>query len=165
MIHGDDIIVLTNVGGTQQPVAASKSCSIQVSQSFIDVCSPTESRVFSKKPTTYEWGVSCENLMATSANAKLFLDAIKAGTELTLQFIVAGFKQTGSAFVKSWEVSAAKNGLVKFNVSFEGSGALSDATGWDFINGTLYMNGDFSSGSISSGGTITSGTLAEPSAN
>ena len=165
MIHGDDIIVMTDVTGTISPVAASKSCNIDISQSFIDVCAPTESRVYSKKPTTYAWSVSCDNLMATNQNAKKFLDAIKAGTQLTLQFIVAGFKQVGNAYVKSWNVSGQKNGLVKFNVSFEGSGALTDVIGWDFINGTIYMNGEFSSGSISSGGTITSGTLAAPSAN
>ena len=35
MIHGDDIYVLTNLSGTQAPIAAAKTGDLDISQDFI----------------------------------------------------------------------------------------------------------------------------------
>ena len=138
MIHGDDIYVLCNVGGSMAPVAAAKTGDLDISQDFIKACAPTEGRTFIKIPTTYDWSMSCDCLMTTDAYAKLILDAARDGTELTVQFTAFGWKVQGSAFVKSARIQTSKGGLAKLSISFESSGPLVDGEGWDFINGKLY---------------------------
>ena len=161
MIHGDDIYVLTDIDGTQKPVAAAKTGDLDVSQDFIKACSPTDGRTFSKIPTTYDWGVSCDCLMTTTAYAKLILDALRNGTKFTLQFIVGGFKVTGDVFVKSARITATKGSLAKLTISFESSGPLLDGTGWDFINGNLYTYSNFADGTLDMGGYVSEGTLSK----
>ena len=155
MIHGDDIYVTIDIDGTQKPIAAAKSGDLSIDQSFIQACAPTEGRTFRKIPTTYDWSVSCECMMTTTAYAKLILDALRNKTELTLQFIVGGFKVIGSVFVKSCNITSTKGSLAKLNISFESSGPLIDGTGWDFINGALYTYSNFSNGTLTTEGVFT----------
>ena len=64
---------------------------------------------------------------------------MKNGTELTLQFIMGGFKVVGKAFVKSCDPKGAKSSLANLSVQFEGSEEIdTDSKGWDYINGKLY---------------------------
>lgn len=148
MIHGDDIYVLTNIGGTMQPVAANKSCDLEVSQDFIDACAPNEGRTLISIPTTYKWDVSCDCLMSTTQYAKMLIDAVRNGTKFTLQFLVCGFKVKGDAYIKSCNIKASKGSLAKLAVTFKTSGPLTDADGWDFINGTLFTYSNFANGTL-----------------
>lgn len=159
MIHGDDIYVLTNIGGTMQPIAANKSCTLSVSQDFIQVCAPNEGRTLRKIPTTYDWGISCDCLMTNSQYAKMLIDAVRDGTKFTVQFTVFGFKVKGDVYIKSCEIQASKGSLAKLSVSFETSGPLVDDTSWDFVNGTLYTYSNFADGTLYTGGAVTDGTL------
>ena len=152
MIHGDDIYVLTDIGGTMQPVAANKSCDLDVSQDFIKACAPNEGRTFRKIPTTYDWGVSCDCLMSTTQYAKMLIDAVRNGTKYTLQFLVCGFKVKGDVFIKSCRITATKGNLAKLAVTFETSGPLVDDNSWDFINGTLYTYSNFENGTLTTQG-------------
>lgn len=165
MIHGDDIYVLTDIDGTMKPIAASKSGDIDVSQDFIKACSPTDGRTFIKIPTTYDWSVSCDCLMATSDQAYKFISAVRSGLKYTLRFIVFGFRLTGDVYVKSARITATKGNLAKLSVSFESSGPLVDGAGWDFINGTLYTYGNFGDGTLDMGGIVTEGTLQQNTAS
>ena len=159
MIHGDDIYVLTDIGGTMQPIAANKSCDLDVNQDFIKACAPTEGRTFRKIPTTYDWSVSCDCLMSTTQYAKMLLDAVRDGTMFTLQFLVCGFKVKGDVYIKSCKITASKGSLAKLAVTFETSGPLMDAQGLDLINGTLYTYSNFADGTLYTGGAVTDGTL------
>ena len=161
MIHGDDIYVLTDIGGTMQPIAANKSCDLDVSQDFIKACAPNEGRTFRKIPTTYDWGVSCDCLMSTTQYAKMLIDAVRNGTKYTLQFIVVGFKVKGDVYIKSCRITATKGSLAKLAITFETSGPLVDAQGWDFINGTLFTYSNFANGTLTVDGTVTNGTLQQ----
>ena len=165
MIHGDDIYVTTDIGGTQQPIAAAKTGKLSVSQDFIKACAPNEGRTFRKIPTTYDWGISCDCLMSTCSYAKMLLDAVRNGTKLTLQFLVLGFKVKGDVYVKSCDIQSTKGSLAKLSVNFESSGPLVDDTSWDFINGTLYTYSNFDDGTLNMGGYLNNGTLQhdEPS--
>ena len=166
MIHGDDILVTTNIGGSQAAVAACKSCGFSISQNFISACSPTSSRTKKKIPTDYDWSVSCDCLVVNPQYAKQWIDAVKNGTELTLQFLMVGFKIVGKAFVKSCDPKGAKGSLANLSVQFEGSeGIDTDDQAWDFINGTLYTYGNFAEGTLNTGGYVNNGTLQhdEPS--
>lgn len=159
MLHGDDIYVTIDLNGQQQPIAAAKSGDFDISQEFIETCSPDSGRVHEKKPTTYDWSVSCDCLMATSQYAKQLIDAVRNGTKYTLQFIVCGFKVVGDVYVKSCRIQATKGNLSKLSVSFESSGDLRDADTWDFINGTLYTYSNFADGTLNTGGYLVDGTL------
>ena len=162
MIHGDDILVTTNIGGSQVAVAACKSCSFDISRNYLSACSPTSGVTKKKIPTDYEWSVSCDCLVANPQYAKQFLDALKGGTELTLQFIVVGFKIIGKAFVKSWKANGSKGSLATFSVQFEGSeGIDTDDQTWDIINGTLFTYGNFADGTLYTEGAVTYGTLEQ----
>lgn len=167
MILGNDIIVTTNIDGQQAAIAACKTCKFNIRQNFIQACSPTSGRVKKKIPADYEWGVSCDCLVADPRYIKKWIDATKGGTELTLQFLMGGgFKVVGKAFVGGCDTNAPKNGLTTFSVQFEGSeGIDTDQSGWDFINGTLYTYGNFADGTLTLDGTLTDGTMEKNSNN
>lgn len=159
MIHGDDIYVTIDINGQQQPIAAAKSGDFDISQDFIKACAPNSGRTFQKIPTTYDWSVSSDCLMADSQYAKQLIDAVRNGTKYTLQFIVCGFKVVGDVYVKSCRIQASKGSLAKLAVSFESSGDLRDSDTWDVINGTLYTYSNFADGTLYIGGAVTDGTL------
>ena len=162
VIHGDDILVTTNIGGSQAAVAACKSCGFSISQNFINACSPTSGRTKKKIPTDYEWSVSCDCLVVNPQYAKQWIDAVKNGTELTLQFLMVGFKVVGKAFVKSCDSKGAKGSLANLSVKFEGSeGIDTDDQAWDFINGTLYTYCNFDDGTLTVDGEVANGTLQQ----
>ena len=161
MIHGDDILVTTNISGSQAAVAASKSCDFDISQDFIKACPPNSGRTFIKIPTTYDWSVSCDCLMVKSQYAQQLINAVRNGTKYTLQFIVCGFKVVGDAYVKSCRIKASKGSLAKLDVSFESSGDLRDSTTWDVINGTLYTYCNFANGTLTVDGEVANGTLQQ----
>lgn len=152
MLHGDDIYVTIDLNGQQQPIAAAKSGDFDISQDFIKACAPNSGRTFQKIPTTYEWSVSSDCLMATSQYAKQLIDAVRNGTKYTLQFIVCGFKVVGDVYVKSCRIQSSKGSLAKLNVSFESSGDLRDSDTWDVINGTLYTYSNFDDGTLTTQG-------------
>ena len=158
-VLGKDIIVTTDIGGSQAAVAACKSCSLDVSQDFIESCSPNSGRTNKKIPTKYGWSVSCDCLVVNPQYALAFLEALKGGIELTLQFIALGFKQVGKAYVKSWKNNGPTGSLASLNVTFEGSEELTTNNDWDFINGTLYTYGNFADGTLNTGGYVINGTL------
>ena len=72
VIHGDDILVTTNIGGSQVAVAACKSCSFDISRNYISACSPTSGVTKKKIPTDYDWSVSCDCLVGNPQYAKQF---------------------------------------------------------------------------------------------
>ena len=164
MIHGDDILVTTNIGGSQVAVAACKTCGFDISQNFIEACSPTSGRTKKKIPTDYGWSVLCDCLVANPQYAKQWIDAVKNGTELTLQFLMVGFKVVGKAFVKSCKANGAKGSLANLSVQFEGSEEIdTDDQAWDYINRTLFTYSNYANGTLYTGGAVTNGTLEEPS--
>lgn len=161
MIHGDDLIVTTNIGGSQAAVAACKSCGFDISQNLIKACPPNSGRAKKKIPTDYDWSVSCDCLVVNPQYAKWWIDACKNGVELELQFLMVGFKIVGKALVKSCKANGAKGSLATFRVQFDGSEDIdTDEQTWDYINGTLYTYSNFADGTLTVEGSVTDGTLA-----
>ena len=119
-------------------IAASKSCKIAVSQSFIDVCSPTEARVLSKQPTTYDWSMSSDCLVATPAYADAILDMVTNGTRLLVQCydLTLGLFRSGYAYVQNADITGSVGSLMTLNISLVGSGALNKLR-WGDIDKTL----------------------------
>lgn len=161
MLHGDDIYVTIDLNGQQQPIAAAKSGDFDISQDFIKACAPNSGRTFIKIPTTYDWSVSCDCLMAKSQYAKQLINAVRNGTKYTLQFIVCGFKVVGDVYVKSCRIKSNKGSLAKLDVSFESSGDLRDSDTWDVINGTLFTYNSVANGTLTVDGEVANGTLQQ----
>ena len=127
MIHGEDLILALN--GT--PLAASKSCNIEKSQSFIDTASPTGGRWESCVPKKLSWSLSSDCLLATMDAYKTLNAAWKAGTALTVRFFDTEYNEneTGTVYIEKLSLSAAKGNLAKMSISLKGSGLLSDYEG------------------------------------
>lgn len=121
MIHGRNLIVaLDGVA-----IAGAKTCSLQLSQNFIETCSPDSGRVHDKIPTTYDWSVSVDCLIPNSYLPVSLKDKLIAGTKCLLTFTDgSGDNRAGFVYVKSCEESGSIGSLAKFSASFESSGEL-----------------------------------------
>ena len=106
MILGDNLILAIN--GT--PLAASKSCSISKSQSFIEVSSPTSGRWQSFVPKQLGWEISSDCLIGTMDAYKTLDAAWKNGTALTVRFYDREYNEneTGTAYIDKLDLSASK---------------------------------------------------------
>jgi len=127
MIHGENLILAIN--GTA--LAASKTCSLSKSSSFIEVASPTDGAWESFVPTKKGWSMSSDCLLATMDAYKTLDAAWKAGTALTIRFFNTEYNEneTGTVYIEKLSLSASKGNLAKMAVSLKGSGPLSDYEG------------------------------------
>ena len=122
MIHGRNLIV--SLEGVA--VAAAKTCSLDLDQSFLEACSPVSGRTHTKIPTTYDWGVSVDGLVANNSAPTVSLqDKLIAGTKCLLTFTDgSGNRRAGFVYVKSCKESGPVGGLATFSASFESTGPL-----------------------------------------
>lgn len=150
MIHGDNLILIANLGGTRQAVAACKSCGLNIDRSYIEACSPSDGQTTDKIPAKYDWSIDCECLMADSNYAEMLCDAATAGTLFTAEFICAGFKRKGTVLVKSCKMNGNKGSLAKLSAQFQGSGPLinGNGDGWDYHAGNFYTYSQYSDGTL-----------------
>ena len=147
MILGKNLIV--SINGT--PVAAAKSCTVSVSQDFIQACSPTQGRVMTKIPTTYDWSMSVNGLIANSLAPKELLYMLIEGTEVLLTFQDNGTQRyAGFAYIKSFEQSGSVGNLSTFSASFESDGEL--FSNWQKLTLSAFASGATDSMAYSNGG-------------
>lgn len=124
MIHGRNLIVaLDGVA-----LAAAKTCSLDLDQSFLEACSPVSSRTHTKIPTTYDWGVSVDGLVANNSDPTVSLqDRLIAGTKCLLTFTDGpGNRRAGFVYVKSCKESGSVGNIATYSASFESTGELYD---------------------------------------
>ena len=142
VIHGDDLILALN--GTA--LAASKSCNLEKSQSFIDVSDPTDGRWEACVPQKLAWSLSSDCLLGTMDAYKTLNVAWKAGTALTVRFFDTEYNEneTGTVYIEKLSLSASKGNLAKMSVSLKGSGALSEYAGTNIpFTKSLLQNGKY----------------------
>ena len=121
MILGRNLIV--SIDG--MAIAGAKSCSFEISQEFLKVCSPTASRMFNKIPTTYDWSMSVDCLIPNSVIPDVLTDVLIEGTRVLLTFTDgSGQNRAGFAYVKSCNEGGSVGSLATFKASFEADGAL-----------------------------------------
>ena len=153
MIHGRNLIVaLDGVA-----VAAAKTCSMDIDQNFLEACSPVSGRTHTKIPTTYNWGVSVDGLVANNSSPTVSLqDLLIAGTKCLLTFTDgSGNLRAGYVYVKSCKESGSVGGLATFSASFESTGELYDyeikrteefneghSVLMDIVNGQIILDGE-----------------------
>ena len=127
MIHGENLILAIN--GT--PLAASKSCSLSKSQSFINISSPTSGRWEACVPKQLSWSMSADCLLGTMDAYNTLNAAWKNGTELTIRFYDTdrNENETGTAYIQNLNLEASNGSLAKMSISLQGSGELSEYEG------------------------------------
>lgn len=127
MILGKNLILALN--GTS--LAAAKTCSIQQSQSFINVASPTSGRWRKVVPAKLEWSVSADCLLGTMEAYNTLDQAQRNGTALTLQVYdtTFGLNKRGTAYIQNLNLDGSVGSLAKMSVSLQGSDELSVYTG------------------------------------
>ena len=130
------------INGT--PLAASKSCSLSKSSSFIEVASPTDGSWESFVPAKKGWSMSSDCLLATMDAYKTLDAAWKAGTALTIRFFNTDYNENevGTAYIESLELTASKGNLAKMSVSLKGSGPLSSGTKTISYSKQILFNND-----------------------
>ena len=149
MTQGRNLIV--SIDGVA--IAGAKSCSFEISQDFIKACPPTSGRVMNKIPTTYDWSMSVDCLIPSSALSVSLVDKLIAGTRVLLTFTDgSGNNRAGYAYVKSCNENGPVGSLAKFSASFESDG--------DLYKYTVYAVDDFTEGDrfevrVNTGGTVT----------
>ena len=148
MIHGRNLIVTLD----GYAIAASKNCALQLSQDFIQACSPTSGRVRNKIPTIYDWSVSVDCLIANSSMPMNLKDKLIAGTRCFLTFTDGNNeRRAGFVYVKSCDESGTVGSLATFNASFESDGELYKYT--KVVPQTFYEGRDIIM-DVTSGGDI-----------
>ena len=121
MILGKNLIVMMD----GEVMAGAKTCNLDISQSFITACSPTEARVMEKIPTTYEWGISVDFLMPNSELPNQLTNYLIEGKKVFLTFTDGSDqKRAGFAYIKSCKQSGSIGSLATFSATFETTGAL-----------------------------------------
>ena len=130
MILGRNLIIA--IDGVA--IAASKSCKVSVRQNFIDTCPPTDARTTNKVPTTYDWNLSSDCLVASSAYANSILDLVISGAQIFVQFydVQLEMYRSGNAFIQGADITGSVGSLTTLNVSIIGSGPLNSAS-WNNI--------------------------------
>ena len=147
MILGKNLIVALD----GVPVAGSKSCKLNVSQKFLEVCSPTEARVMDKVPTTYDWGISVDCLIPSSSLSVSLTDKLIKGAKCFITFTDgSGQNRAGFVYVKNCDEGGNIGSLATFSASFESSGALYK---YSFLRPTAFTN------STDYGFTVTNNTM------
>ena len=118
-ILGKNLIV--SVNGTA--IAGAKSCRLQISGEHIERASATNAdwREFIAGRKT--WTVACDHLLPRTGTP-LRSSAAMVNTVVTLTVGVDQDTLSGSAIVKTWEVSGAVGTLAVGSFQFQGSGPL-----------------------------------------
>lgn len=141
MILGKNLILA--IGNT--PLAASKSCRVSKSKSFIEVASPTASAWESFIPSKKGWSMSADCLIGTMEAYKTLDAAWKNDTALTIRFYNTEYdeNETGTAYIENLELTASNGSLATMSVSLKGSGELSEYGEAITISRTLQQTGKF----------------------
>lgn len=106
-------------------IAYAKSCHLQLSQNFLEVCSPEEGLTMEYVPTTYEWGISTDHLISSGQPVNRMIDLLTRGTKCLLAFSDGnGVNRAGFAFIKTCDYTGSVGSLAKFSASFQHSGPL-----------------------------------------
>lgn len=140
MILGKNLILALN--GT--PLAAAKSCSVQQSQSFLPVSSPTSGRWEHSLPERLSWSISADTLLGTTESYLTLDTAWHNGTPLTIRFYDStfGINKTGTAYISNIDLSGPVGALAKMSISLKGSGPLSTYGGTELDPTEVYRDQD-----------------------
>ena len=128
-----------------EPLAAAKSCSIQQSQSFIEVASPTSGRWKQVVPSMLEWGISANTLLGTYAAYNTLDQAWRNGTAVTIRYYDTEYNcnKTGTAYIADIRLEGSVGSLAQMSIQLQGSGELSTYTSPITVSRSLQQDAKF----------------------
>ena len=119
-------------------IAYGKSCSLSLKANMMDVTSKDSTLWAQNLPTTKDWSVSCDGLVAldSSWNAVKLMDALTAGTSVVVKFSThaSGTRVSGdifwwgSSYVTSCDLNAGMDEPASFTATFQGTSTLTKST-------------------------------------
>lgn len=118
-------------------VAASTSCSIDITTNTSDVSTKDDADALfdNPEPTYIDWECSNESFVANKADLLKLVQAWVESTELNVSYncgmsdAVAGWNCTGKAFISSLSVKAAMGEKATVSLSLTGNGTLTMEAG------------------------------------
>ena len=121
-MNGKDLIL--SIGGV--PLAAAKSCTLDISQSFISVASPYAGRWANSLPERVEWTVGAECLLARPEAAGALIDTLTSGKAVYIRFydMSLGILREGRAYIECLRLSGNVGSLAKYSVQLRGINSL-----------------------------------------
>lgn len=117
------------------PIAAARTCTLNLEQEFIEACSPADSRVILSIPTLYRWSVSVDGLVGYSDVVFSYdlANKLKNGTKCLLTFEDSiGQMRAGWVYVKNCDQTGTVGSIATYSASFQPTGPL-----YDFGRSTL----------------------------
>ena len=128
MTLGKDLVLAIN--GT--PLAAAKSCDLDINLSFFPISQPTSGKWDHSLPKRISWNVSADALIGTMDAYNSLLNAQLNQTLITIRIYNAGdygLNRTGTAYIDSLHLTGQIGALCKMSIKLKGTGALSGYNG------------------------------------
>lgn len=124
MILGKNLIM--TMGSISQGLASSKSCKLEISTDFIEVCSPTEGSWKEYLPTVKGWSASVDCLVARMSDHRTLLQLQDSNTRLACCFYDTDLQEfyKGYVYIKNLNITGSVGGLVTMSVSLQPTGKL-----------------------------------------
>ena len=122
VLEGDNLIISKAEGS---PIAASKSCEVNMQCDLKEVSSPASGQYRQYVAGRKTWMISCAFLVPVDATVKNRLMTV--GNTYTLTLGVAGSgadRLTGQAICTECKITASTDALIQGSFSFQGSGPL-----------------------------------------
>lgn len=122
MIKGKDLIL--SVDG--KSIAAAKSCTIEISRSFIAVASPVSGKWSNSVPERISWTCSAECLISDARDADDVTQALIDGKEIEIKYYDTekGFCRGGKGYFATATIQGTVHSLAQFSVTIQGTGEL-----------------------------------------
>lgn len=119
---GRDLLIA--IGG--KAIAAQRTCSLNIKQDTIEVCSPVSGPWREYIPSTIGWEVSCNGLVCSPEHADELIDVLNSRKKVRLSYYDKGLRivRSGYAIPTGLDEGASINSLATYSLSFVGSGAL-----------------------------------------
>lgn len=139
-LKGQNVNLLTKVGNSYVPIAASRSCDLTITANTEDAAAkddPGDGMFDNPDFVNYSWSASNESYVVDVAYLGTLLSKVLSGDrKLEVQFQVGGkggsqkkaLTKKGEAFISNISIDATNGSFATINLSLDGNGTLSDGT-------------------------------------
>ena len=121
VILGKNVYIYDSTVQGAAIVAAAKSCTISKSVDIIEKASPTQGSAKEFTTGRYEWEVSINHLVVSTAP---FEGILMVGNTYGLEINIGGSIKTGNAICTQADIQGATGNLATGSVKFKGTGLL-----------------------------------------
>ena len=124
-MKGNDLLIYTNVSGTQRAIGGAKSCDIQHDCEAIEVSSPNSSQSKEFIPGRKTWQITVSGLLSTMKNL-LQVGRVVSVSVRTSRSLVSLDVLTGTAIITHMQETGTRGSLATYSMTLQGTGDLID---------------------------------------